>query len=126
MVKREVIRIAVIGVVGFLVSLFYAKGEDGASHYGLLLIPLYFIGMFYAGKTLIKLMWMVARTYFSCQFTSLMVNPLWGTIICILLLILGLSVIFHIGWIIGLGKCVYCLVTAYQIDRKCKANSDEW
>ena len=126
MVKREVIRIIIIAVIGFVVSLcMYTEGNT-VEYSAMLFVPIYFIGMFYAGKTLLKLLGMVAKTYFSCQFMSLLINPLWGTIICILLLILGVTAIFSIGWLIGLGKCIYCLITAYQLDKQCRVGSQEF
>lgn len=126
MVKREIIRIVISAIVGFLVSLFWVNGDNKITYYGLLLLPLYFVGMFYAGKTLLKLLGMVAKTYFSCQFMSMLINPLWGTIICLLLLIFGLVVVFSFGWLIGLGKCICCLVTAYQLDQQCRMSSNEY
>lgn len=123
MVKREIIRISVIAIMGFVVALLMLGESDLFKWYVLFFMPIYFIGTFYAGKTLIKLLGMVVKTYFSYQFMSLLTNPLWGTIICILLLVLGIAVIFVIGWLIGLGKCIYCLITAYQLDKQCKVRS---
>lgn len=126
MVKREIIRISIVAVMGFFISLLLMKKENEASYYAMILLPLYFIGMFYAGKTLLKLLGVVAKTYFSCQFMSLLTNPLWGTVICVILLSVGIVAIFSIGWLIGLGKCIYCLVTAYQLDQQCGVGSNEF
>lgn len=126
MVKREIIRICIIAVIGFLVSLCIRTGEKSIKYYAMLFMPIYFIGMFYAGKTLLKLLGVVAKTYFSCQFMSLLINPLWGTVICTLLLIFGLAAIFSVGWLIGLGKCIYCIVTACQLDKQCRVGSQEF
>lgn len=126
MVKREIIRISIIAAIGFVVSLFMYNEGNLTGFYAFLFMPLYFIGMFFAGKTLLKLLGMVAKTYFSCQFMSLLINPLWGTIICILLLFIGVTAIFSIGWLIGLGKCIYCLITAYQLDKQCRVGSQEF
>lgn len=126
MIKREIIRISIIAVIGFIVSLFIICEGNTTGYYAMLFMPIYFIGMLYAGKTLLKLLGMVAKTYFSCQFMSLLINPLCGTLICILLLCFGVAVIFSIGWLIGLGKCIYCLITAYQLDQQCRVGSNEF
>lgn len=126
MVKREIIRISIIAVIGFVVSLFMHVAGNSTEYYTMLFMPIYFIGMFYAGKILLRLLGMVVKTYFSCQFMSLLINPLWGTIICILMLVLGLMAIFSIGWLIGLGRCIYCLITAYQLDKQCRVGLQEF
>lgn len=126
MVKREMIRIGTMSLIGFLVSLFMIRNKGSTNNGLMILIPVFFIGMFYAGKTLLKLLGMIAKVYFSCQFMSLLVNPLWGSIICILLLCLGLFAIFSFGWLLGLGKCIYCLITAYQLDKQCGVNNNEY
>ena len=82
--------------------------------------------MFYAGKILLKILGVIARTFFSCQFMSLLINPLWGTLICVVLLCIGLAVIFGFGWLIGIGRCIYCLLTAYQLDKQCVENQQEY
>lgn len=126
MLKREIIRIIVAMIVGLCVSLFWINGENEATYYMTLFMPVYFVGMFYAGKLLLKLLGMVAKTYFSWQFMSLLINPLWGTVICVVLLCLGVFAIFSFGWLIGLGKCIYCLITAYQLDQQCRSDLNEF
>ncbi len=126
MVKRELIRIGTMALIGLVVSLVIGRNEDLSNYQMMLLIPVYFIGMFYAGKTLLKLLGVVAKVYFSCQFMSLLVNPLWGTLLCIVLLCLGLAFIFSFGWLLGLGKCIYCLITAYQLDKQCKVGTEDF
>lgn len=119
MIKREVIRIIVLALLGLLFALLYINSKNEVTYYSVLLLPVYFIGMFYAGKILLKLMGIVAKTYFSCQFVSLLINPLWGSILCIILLCLGLLAILSFGWLIGWGRCIYCMITAYQLNRQC-------
>lgn len=126
MVKREMIRIGINATVGFLVSLVFIGNEYTSNYYLMLFLPFYFVGMFYAGKILLNLLGKVVKTYFSCQFVSLLINPLWGTLICILLLCIGLITILSIGWLIGLGRCIYCLGTAMQLDQQCKIGSQEF
>ncbi len=123
MLKREFARIGIVGGIGLLVMIFFMLGNEGVSWLPLI-IPFYFIGMFYAGKILLKILGVVSKTYFSCQFMSLLINPLWGTIICIVLLCIGLAAIFSFGWVIGIGRCIYCLFTAYQLDSVCSTNSE--
>lgn len=106
--------------------LFVMFGNEDGVKWSLLIILVYFIGMFYAREILLKMLGAVAKTYFSCQFMSLLINPLWGTVICIVLLCIGLAVIFSFGWLIGIGRCIYCLVTAYQIDRQCVEKQKEY
>lgn len=122
MLKREFVRIGILGGIGLLIMLFIIFGNEDVVNWSSLIIPFYVIGMFYAGKILLKILGVVARTYFSCQFVSLLINPLWGTIICVVLLCIGLAAIFSFGWMIGIGRCIYCLVTAYQLDKQCVEN----
>lgn len=122
MLKREFVRIGILGGIGLLIMLFIIFGNEDVVNWSSLIIPFYVIGMFYAGKILLKILGVVARTYFSCQFVSLLINPLWGTIICVALLCIGLAAIFSFGWMIGIGRCIYCLVTAYQLDKQCVEN----
>lgn len=86
---------------------------------GMIVIPFYLVGMFYAAKILMKLLGVVAKIYFSYQFMSLLINPLWGTVICLILLVLGVSAILIFGWLIGIGRCIYGLIAVYQIDQQC-------
>lgn len=126
MVKRELIRIAILAAAGVFVALFNIDWKNTDMYYLILMMPVYFVGMFYAGKLLLKLIGVVAKTYFSYQFMSLLINPLWGTVLCLILLCLGLIGILSFGWIIGLGRCIYCLVTAYQLDQQCRGNQNEF
>lgn len=92
MMKREVIRILVAAGIGVIVALVWAYRSDSVC-WEMLLLPFYFVGTFYAGSVLFKLIGGVLKTYFSGQFTSLLMNPLWGTIVCLLFLVLGLSAV---------------------------------
>lgn len=126
MLKREFIRIGILGGIGLFIMLFIMFGNEDGVNWSSLIIPLYVIGMFYAGKILLKILGVVARTYFSCQFMSLLINPLWGTVICLVILCIGLAAIFSFGWLMGIGRCIYCLIMAYQIDRQCMENQQEY
>lgn len=126
MLKREFTRIGILGAIGLMIMLFVMFGNEDGVNWSSLIIPFYVIGMFYAGKILLKILGVVAKTYFSCQFMSLLINPLWGTVICLVLLAIGLAVIFSFGWLIGIGRCIYCLVTAYQLDRQCLDRQQEY
>lgn len=77
MMKREVIRILVAAGIGVIVALVWAYRSDSVC-WEMLLLPFYFVGTFYAGSVLFKLIGGVLKTYFSGQFTSLLMNPLWG------------------------------------------------
>ncbi len=126
MLKRELIRIGILGGISFLIMIFTIFEGENSVNWSLLIVPFYIIGMFYAGKILLKILGVVAKTYFSCQFMSLLVNPLWGTVICLVLLCIGLAAIFSFGWLIGIGKCIYCLVVAYQLDQECNNRNNEY
>jgi len=126
MLKRELKRIGIIGAIGLLIMFFAMFGNEGGINWLSLIIPLYLIGMFYAGKILLRILGVVARKYFSCQFMSLLIKPLWGTVICLILLCLGLVTIFSFGWLIGIGRCICCLVKAYQIDKQCFETRQEY
>lgn len=76
MMKREVIRILVAAGIGVIVALVWAYRSDSVC-WEMLLLPFYFVGTFYAGSVLFKLIGGVLKTYFSGQFTSLLMNPLW-------------------------------------------------
>lgn len=125
MFKREMIRIGAIACIGFLAAVFFIYNENTSSYYVMLGMPMYFIGTFYAAKILLQLSGVVVKTYFTYQFISLG-DSFWKTLLCVFLLCLGLAVIFSFGWLIGLGKCIYCLVTAYQLDQQCKINSNKF
>lgn len=126
MLKREFVRIGILGGIGLLIMIFIMLGDEGGVNWSSLIIPFYVIGMFYAGKILLKILGVVGKTYFSCQFMSLLINPLWGTVICVVLLCIGLAAIFSFGWMIGIGRCIYCLVTACQLDKQCLENQQEY
>ena len=119
MVKREFTRIGILGGIGLVIMLCIMFSNENSVNWSLLIIPFYVIGMFYAGKILLKIISVVAKTYFSYQFMSLLINPLWGTVICLILLGIGLAVIFSFGWLIGIGRCIYCIIVAYQLDKQC-------
>lgn len=118
MLKRELIRISLLCTVGLLVMLFILLSEGYAIKWPLL-IPLYVLGTFYASKILLKILGKMARTFFSCQIMSFLINPLWGSIICMTLLAIGLAAIFSFGWLIGICRCIYSLIVAYRIDTQC-------
>lgn len=117
MLMRELSRIAILTILGFCVGLYMMISEDSSA--GIMLIaPTYLLGMFYAGKTLLGMVATIAKTYFQCQIMSLFTNPLWGSIICIVLLLLGMAIVLSVGWIIGIGKCIYSLYVARQLDNQ--------
>ena len=127
MLRREFTRIGILGGIGLLIMLFVIFGSEDGANWSSLIIPIYVIGMFYAGKILLKVVGTVTKTYFSCQFISLLINPLWGTVICVILLgIGGIAVIFSFGWLIGIGRCICCLISAYQLDRECPERQREY
>lgn len=126
MLKRELIRIGILGGIGLLIMIFVMFGNENGVNWTSLIIPIYIIGMFYAGKILLKILGVVVKTYFSCQFMSLLINPLWGTVICVVLLCIGVVAIFSFGWLIGIGRCIYCLVSAHQLDRECLERQQEY
>lgn len=115
MLKRELLRVVLLGIVGVFVALYlyYTKAYTVSNLY---IIPLYVIGMVYAGKYLVKMILSWSRTYLSSQMTSLVVNPLWGSIICIIVFLVGLYLIIHYGWILGIVRCLYQLGSAFMTD----------
>ena len=126
MLKREFTRIGILGAIGFVLMLVVMFNSEEGVAWSSVITPFYVIGMFYAGKILLKVLGIVAKTYFSAQFMSLLINPLWGTVICIVLLCLGLAAIFSFGWLIGIVRCICCLVTAYQLDQQCMEKREEY
>ena len=70
------------------------------------------------GKTLLSMVAVVAKTYFQCQIMSLFINSFWGSVICIVLFLLGMAFVLYVGWIIGIGKCIYSLYVARQLDNQ--------
>lgn len=126
MLKRELTRIAILGGIGFLIMLFVMFSGENGVNWSSLIVPFYVVGMFYAGKILLKILGVVVKTYFSCQFMSLLTNPLWGTVICLVLLCIGLAAIFSFGWLIGIGRCIYCLITSYHLDKQCMESHQEY
>lgn len=115
MLKRELLRVVLLGIVGVFVALYlYYTKEYTVSN--LYIVPLYVIGMVYAGKYLVKMILSWSRTYLSSQMTSLVVNPLWGSIICIIVFLVGLYLIIHYGWILGIVRCLYQLGSAFMMD----------
>lgn len=126
MLKRECICIGVLGVIGLVIMISVMFGNENEVNWSSFIIPFYVIGMFYAGKILLKVLGVVAKTYFSCQFMSLLINPLWGTMICIVILCIGIAAIFSFGWVIGIVRCIYCLIIAYQLDKQCLENQEAY
>ena len=115
MLKRELIRIftctaigAAIGTVQYL--------HSGKTLW--LLLPVYMIGLLYAGLYIAKMAAGAFRSYFHGQLACLWSHPILGTIICILILLLSLAAILCIGWLVGVIRCVISLYTAVQEDRK--------
>lgn len=126
MLKRECTRIGILGTIGFVLMLVVMFSSEEGANWSSIITPFYVIGMFYAGKILLKILGVVVKTYFSAQFMSLLINPLLGTVICIVLLCLGIAAIFSVGWLIGIVRCICCLVTAYQLDQQCIEKRDEY
>lgn len=118
MLKRELLRLAFISVLGFVSSIIFWITTGEIEWVMLVLLPLYFIGMFFAGKQMINILLLILKTYFSFQFVSIISKSLLGSVLCVLLLALGLGVTLSVGWLFGLGKCIYSLVTAHQLDRQ--------
>ncbi len=108
-----------MAVLGFIIALGMLFGSSEANGESLIIMPLYFVGMFYAGKTLLKMFGAIVNMYFQYQMMCLFMKPLLGTVICIILLFVGIGIILSFGWIVGLFKCIYSLITAYQLDREC-------
>lgn len=117
MLKRELIRIFVAAIVGLFIGFLVLVEEDSVAA-TILLFPFYAIGIFYAGKTLIKMLGAVLKCYFQYQILSFFHRPVVGSILCILLLGLGISFVVSVGWIVGIGKCIYSIVTAIRTDRE--------
>ena len=120
MLKRELTRIAFAGGIGIILALYLFFTGETEITLGILLVPVYCIGAFYAATTLFRLVGRLFKIYFSAQFFSLLVNPFWGTVICLFLLVIGLCAAISFGWIYGLGKCIVRIVKASKLDRGCK------
>lgn len=118
MLKRELLRLAFIAGVGVVSSIIFWGTTGEIEWVMLVLLPLYFIGMFFAGKQMINILLLILKTYFSIQFVSIISKSLLGSVLCVLLLVLGLGAILSVGWLYGVGKCIYSLVTAHQLDRQ--------
>ncbi|MBR6326051.1 MAG: hypothetical protein IKR61_04530 [Lachnospiraceae bacterium] len=119
MLKRELTRIAFAGGIGIALAIYLFAAQQADTVWEVLLIPFYCIGSLYATTALLKLVGKIIKSYFSAQFFSLLVNPLWGTILCVFLLVMGLSAVIAFGWIYGLGKCVVRVVKACELDHRC-------
>lgn len=119
MVKREITRIVIMVCIGLIIAVaMIIRNGENINKEVLILLPLYITGLFYTGTLLLKSLCFIIKTYCSCQFVSLLSNPLWGTIISVVLLFLGIMTVLSFGWVIGIFRCIYCLITAYQFDRQ--------
>ena len=119
MIKREITRIVFMICVGLIIAVAIILRNGKSTDLEIIfLLPLYIIGLFYGGTLLIKAIGFIFKTYCSCQFVSLLSNPMWGTIVSIVLLVLGVIAVLSFGWVIGIFRCIYCLITAYQFDRQ--------
>lgn len=116
MLQRELIRSVFAVSVGVLVGFLLYMRNDMSGRI-LIAAPVYGLGLFYAGKIWLSLIGKVISTYLRAQFMSFMTHPILGTILCLLLLTLGLGIVLSFGWIIGIGKWILALVTAYQEDK---------
>lgn len=115
MIKRELVKILAIAGIGLMLGIILACANyDLASC--ILFMPVYLVGMFYAGSLLLHMLGSVIKEYFQLQILSFFLKPLFGTIVSALLLATGLFCIFTFGWIIGIGKCVYAIVLAAEAD----------
>ena len=70
MLMRELSRMAILTIIGLVIGIYMIFSES-ASVGVMLLAPIYLIGMFYAGRTLIGMVGAVVKTYFQCQLMSL-------------------------------------------------------
>lgn len=115
MLKRELLRIAVLAGAGFLLALLFSP-----SQILLLLAPLYLVGVFYAGRTLLGLVGGLFRSWGQWQMITLFSHSLTGGLLCLIFLVLGLAFIAAVGWMIGIIRCFMALYNAAQIDQQLK------
>lgn len=123
MLKREVIRILALMLLGIVLGTLLGV-PLGVER--LLIVPLYVVGIFYAGRTFLGMLGRLLSTYGRYQMTSLMFRSLSAALLCLVLLVLGLALVCTVGWFIGLIRCVAALVSAAQLDRSLRDSSEEW
>lgn len=115
MLKRELLRITALAGAGFLLALLFSR-----SRILLLLAPLYLVGMFYAGRTLLRLVGGLFRSWGQWQMITLFAHSLMGGLLCLIFLALGLAFVASAGWMVGIVRCLMALYTAAQMDQQLK------
>lgn len=116
MLEKELKRVLIICLIGMGIALVSISSRNSGEYGLLLVIPVYFLGIVYAGRKLLQAIGSIMKIFCSCEFISLLVNPLWGTILSVLLFCIGLLGILCLGWLFGLYKCGYGIWEAYRTD----------
>ncbi len=125
MIKRELIRITLIGVLGLVIALYmYFTGEINKQYY-ILLSPFYTVGLVYGAKAIFKMMFATSKAYLAGQITSLFSHPIWGTLICIMIFAFVIKLILRYGWILGWLNCFIILKQDYDEDKKSRLAQSE-
>ena len=116
-VQRELIRILLLMLIGVAAAIWVVPEFGELDFLPKWLIPFYIVGIVYAGKYLFFAIWKLFKTFFQYQMMSLIVNPLVGTIVCAILLILGIALLIAFGWIFGWIRCLYIMYEDHKFDR---------
>lgn len=119
MLKRELIRIGAAGALGAILGVIMSISYGNAVW---MLMPVYVVGTFYAGRLIFQGLKGSFKNYISGQMLCLWSHPILGTIISILFLGLSVAVVLMIGWLVGIGKCIYSVLKAVQEDRRIRAS----
>ncbi len=125
MIKRELIRIAVIGMIGLVIALYmYLTGETRCVYY-VLLSPLYAVGIVYGAKAIFKMIFATSKAYLTGQITSLFTHPILGTLLCITIFAIVIKLILAYAWILGWLNCFVVLKQDYDEDKKSRLAQSE-
>lgn len=114
MVRREVIRISLLAVVGLcLAIILFADNHNWNSFFLIAYVPC----ITYGGIALIKWLWGLFRWFMQMQFMSIMHRSILGVILAMLALAIGFSIVMLGGMVAGLYKIVRNLIEDARMDQ---------
>ena len=114
MFKKELIKIAISALVGFVIGLIYAFSYDDWN--ALYLLPLYAIGFVYSYQYLFNILSALFRWFAGVVGFSIGSSNCCGFVIAIGIFLLLIYVVMSYVWIAGLVLAVWALFQAFQQD----------
>lgn len=114
MLKKELIKILIAFLVGTAAGIYillnFSEKELG------FLAPVYFVGLLYGWKELLKLLAGLTGASAKGGFFFIGAGGLFGLTLTLFFYFFTMAIILAFGWIIGIYKCIRALMYAHSQD----------